>query len=183
MAVNVLDKFNIDIFKLPNKVHEYQFEIGDPFFEAFEDSIVQKGKGKVDVILDKTETLIKLTFNIAITVELECDRSLDLFDYPINTQNSLILKYGDEEEEINEEIAIIRRDRQRINLAQYIYEFIGLSIPMKKLHPRFKDETDNEHDELIYTSGDSLNDGSGKTDKTDDDDDIDPRWQKIKKLK
>ncbi|ELR68219.1 ribosomal protein L32p [Fulvivirga imtechensis AK7] len=177
MAMNVLEKFNIDIYKLQNGVHLYQFDIDDQFFEAFENSIIDKGKGSVKLELEKTETFIRLHFDISTSVQLECDRSLDLFDYPIHSENSLILKFGDHEEEINEEISIIPRDRQRINLAQYIYEFIGLSIPMKKLHPRYKDE--NEDDELIYSSDKSSEDqdNEGKSDE-----DIDPRWQKLKNL-
>lgn len=173
MAVKVLEEFNIDIYKLPNGVHNYLFEVDDSFFEAFDNSIVNKGKGKVEVTLDKTETLIKLTFNINVAVELECDRSLDLFDYPVNSTKDLLIKYGDHEEEINEELIMIPREKQRINLAQYLYEFIGLSIPMKKLHPRYGDDSNN--DELIYTSEDQDQQGA--------EGDIDPRWQKLKKLK
>lgn len=180
MAVHELDKFNIDIYKLPNGTHNYQFEIGNSFFEAFENSIVEKGNGKVDLELEKTDTFIKLHFRINTTVELECDRSLDLFDYPLHTENTLLLKFGDSEEEINDEIVIIPRDKQRINLAQYIYEFIGLSIPMKKLHPRYSEES--EDDELIYSSESSTPDAPDNKDQ-DGEDDIDPRWQKLKKLK
>ncbi|UII32514.1 DUF177 domain-containing protein [Fulvivirga ulvae] len=181
MAVHELDKFNIDIYKLPNGTHNYQFEVGNSFFEAYENSIVEKGKGTVDLELEKTDTFIRLNFRINATVELECDRSLDVFDYPVNSENTLLLKFGDDEEEINDEISIIPRDKQRINLAQYIYEFIGLSIPMKKLHPRFSDET--EDDELVYSSDSSEADSTDNNDQGDDDDNIDPRWQKLKKLK
>ena len=178
MAMNVLEKFNIDIYKLQNGVHQYQFDIDDSFFEAFENSIVDKGKGSVNVELEKTETFIKLHFDINMSVQLECDRSLDLFDFPVHSENSLILKFGDHEEEINEEIIIIPREKQRINLAQYIYEFIGLSIPMKKLHPRYTDE--NEDDELIYSSDKSSEDQNNEQGSSDED--IDPRWQKLKNL-
>lgn len=178
MAMNVLEKFNIDIYKLQNGVHQYQFDIDSSLFEAFENSIVDKGTGSVQVELEKTETFIKLHFDINVSVQLECDRSLDLFDYPIHSENSLILKYGDHEEEINDEIVIIPHEKQRINLAQYIYEFIGLSIPMKKLHPRYADE--NEDDELIYSS-DNLSEDQ-PDDQNTSDDDIDPRWQKLKNL-
>lgn len=181
MPVKVLEKFNIDIYKLPNTIHNYQFEIGNSFFEAFENSIVNKGKGEVHVVLEKSETLIKLAFDINISVELECDRSLDLFDYPILTEDGLILKYGDREEEISEEIIMIPHEKQKINLAQYIYEFIGLAIPMKKLHPRYKDES--ETDELIYTSETSSKDKPSEEDKSADEGDIDPRWTKLKNLK
>lgn len=175
-----LEKFNIDIYKLPNATHNYQFEIGNSFFEAFENSIVEKGKGKVNLVLEKTDNFIKLDFQINATIELECDRSLDLFDYPIHSENTLLLKFGDSEEEINDEIMVIPHEKQRINLAQYIYEFIGLSIPMKKLHPRYEDES--EEDELIYSSEDQAPDAPDNKDQ-DSDEDIDPRWQKLKKLK
>lgn len=178
MAMNEIEKFNIDIFKLQNGTHNYQFEISSSFFEALEYSIVDKGEGSVDVDLEKTDTFIKLHFNINVTVELECDRSLDLFNYPIQTENPLILKFGEHEEEINEEMIVIPREKQRINLAQYIYEFIGLSVPMKKLHPRYND--DSEDDELIYSSKASTEDQS--TDESKSDEDIDPRWQKLKNL-
>ncbi|GAA0893187.1 DUF177 domain-containing protein [Fulvivirga kasyanovii] len=183
MAVHELDKYNVDIYKLPNGIHNYQFEVGNSFFEAFENSIVEKGKGNVEVELEKTETFIKLNFRINTTVELECDRSLDLFDYALSTEKTLLLKFGDDEEEINDEIIIIPRDKQRINLAQHIYEFIGLEIPMKKLHPRYSDES--EDDELVYSSDNSAPDSPDDNNDQggDDDDDIDPRWQKLKNLK
>jgi len=60
-----------------------------------------------------------------------------------------------------------------------MYEFIGVEIPIKKLHPRFQEE-ENEDDEtngkLIYTS-------STDTTSGEDDDQIDPRWEQLKKLK
>jgi uncharacterized protein len=63
------------------------------------------------------------------------------------------LKYGEEDREIDDEIEMISRNRQGINVGQYIYEFIATSIPMKKLHPRYSEEEAKEvGDKLIYTS-------------------------------
>ena len=45
---------------------------------------------------------------------------------------------------------------------------------MKRLHPRFKDENDEREGKIIYSSQD---------DTTDEQHDIDPRWQQLKKLK
>lgn len=173
--MRVLDRFNIDIYKLSNAIHQYDFEFGDTLFGEFEDGFVDKGKGKVNVSLEKNESFIKLTMIIDGNIELQCDRSLDLFDFPINIEKSIIFKYGEEEQELDDEIIIINRNRQSLNLAEFIYEFIGLEVPMKKLHPRFEDETDN--DELIYSSE---NDNKEVENKTTD---IDPRWEILKKLK
>jgi uncharacterized protein len=173
--MRVLDRFNIDIYKLSNATHQYDFEFDDTLFGEFEDSFVDKGKGKVKVTLEKNESFIKLTMTIDGSIELQCDRSLDLFDFPLHIETSIIFKYGEEEQELDDEIVIITRDRQRLNLAQYIYEFIGLEVPMKKLHPRFEDETGD--DELIYSSEKDNDEGENKST------DIDPRWEKLKKLK
>ena len=69
-----------------------------------------------------------------------CDRSLEPFDYPMQARNKIVFKYGDTDEEITDEIMIIHRDTATLELGQYIYEFIALAIPLKKLHPKFQDE-------------------------------------------
>ncbi|TRX61779.1 DUF177 domain-containing protein [Fulvivirga sp. M361] len=170
--MNVLQSFDIDIFRLSNKEHNYQFDIGNSFFAAHEGSVIEEGNGKVNMVLAKNDNFIKATFDMALSVKLTCDRSLDPFDFEIRDQEEMIFKFGEEEKELDDNIVIIERDRQRIHFAQYIYEFIGVAIPMKRLHPRFKDE--NEDDELIYSS---QNDQDGKAE------DIDPRWKMLKGLK
>ena len=168
-----LDKFNIDIFRLSNSIHDYQFEIGNSFFEAQPGSLVNEGQGSVKVLLDKNDNFIKASFELDLAVKLECDRSLEPFDFPIKKEENLIFKFGEEEAEVDDDIVIINRNRQRLNMAQYIYEFIGVSIPMKKLHPKYENEGDV--DEMIYSSGNENDEESTEA--------IDPRWQKLKKLK
>lgn len=171
--VNVIRSFDIDIFRLSNSTHDYQFDIGNSFFEAHEGSTLQEGNGQVALELDKNDNFIKATFNFDVTVKLICDRSLDVFDFKIRDREEMIFKFGEEEQELDDNIIVIKRDRQRINFAQYIYELMSVAIPMKKLHPRFDNES--TADELIYTS------------KADDQDDqqeeVDPRWKMLKKLK
>lgn len=163
--------YNIDIFKLSNSSHQYNFEFDDSFFDIFEGSLVDKGRGKIDLILLKSDSFIELKFEIAGKIELVCDRTLEPFWFELKLKNKLLLKFGEEWEEMSDEILMMPRGEQTINVAQYIYEFIGVSIPMKKLHPKFNAE--DENDDFIYSSeDDSENDKS-----------IDPRWKKLKDLK
>jgi uncharacterized protein len=98
--------------------------------------------------------MIQLFFHIIGTVELICDRTLEPFDFLLDIHQKLILKYGEEDEELTDEIAIISKNTQQINIAQYVYEFIGLAIPMKKLHPSLAQEEYQENEEgiLVYSS-------------------------------
>lgn len=170
-GMKLLKKYDIDISKLNLGQFEYSFQIDDSFFELFDYSIIDQGSLKGDLVLEKTSTFISLHFQIAGILKLVCDRSLDVFDYKMNTDNELVLRFGDENMEISDEIEIISYKTQMINVASYIYEFISVAVPMKKLHPRYADEPEN--DQIIYTSGDEQEEKS----------EIDPRWLELKKLK
>ncbi|HRX00449.1 MAG TPA: YceD family protein, partial [Cyclobacteriaceae bacterium] len=59
-------------------------------------------------------------------------------------------------------------------LGQLVYEFIGLAIPMKKLHPRFQEEDETEEGKMVYSSS---------TDEEQKEEEVNPMWDKLKKLK
>ncbi len=164
--------FEIEIFNLENKEYTYDLKVGNDFFKSQEGSVIEEGNVRVHVVLDKSDVFFDLLFWIEGEVALICDRSLEKFNAPISINEKLICKYGQEELEIDEQVIQITKSTQTIDLSQYIYEFISLSIPMKKLHPKFKDEDDDEGI-LIYSSEDGE-----KVDKK-----IDPRWGKLKELK
>ncbi|MDQ3395110.1 MAG: DUF177 domain-containing protein [Bacteroidota bacterium] len=178
-----LRNFNIDIYRLSNSTHEYTFDIDNSFFEFFETGLIQKGKAVAKVTLKKTETLIEAILEIEGVVELECDRSLDLFDYPLSYNDRVLYKYGEEEMELNDEIMVITKLTQKINVAQHIYDFINLAIPMKKISPLHMTEEDDESEvRLVYTSVDE--DEFDEEDIEDgDDEEADPRWDVLKNLK
>ncbi len=173
----------IDIFNLQNKHYEYSFEVDSNFFEKFEESLINIGEARIKIDLDKSDTFIELMIAINGSIQLVCDRSLEEFDYPLNINEQLIFKYGEEDIELDDHIYQIARGTESIQLGQFIYEFISLSIPMKKLHPRFATEENDENDEsgkLIYSS-------AADVESNDEDniasEDVDPRWQKLKELK
>ncbi len=161
--MNTLRAYDIHIAGLETKQYAYDFESGNAFFAALEQDLVQKGSVHTHLTLDKSETMIRLDFRITGTVEQVCDRSLDLYDEPIDTQRMMLLKFGDQNEELSDEIELIERSTATINVARYIFEFIGLALPMKRLHPRFRDEEtefddDEQNGRVVYSSGDRQND-------------------------
>lgn len=179
--MNALRAYDIHIVGLENKRYEYGFTSGDAFFAALEQDLIRKGNVQTQLLLDKSETMIRLDFHITGTVEQICDRSLDEYDEPVDTRQTMLLKFGDHNEELSDEIELIERNTATINVARYIFEFISLSLPMKRLHPRFRDEDDDEDDEtqngkVIYRSDAETNDDEEIQPK------IDPRWEALRKL-
>lgn len=170
-----LDKYRVNIVGLSINTHHFNYEFGDAFFDQYGKDLISEGSFVANVSIDKRETFLDVEFDIKGIARLICDRSLDLFDYPIDTQNKVLFKFGEEDQEISDEIVIIHRDTVSLELGQYIYEFICLAVPMKKLHPRFQEEEDSENDELIYSSSKEKDDN--------DNNESDPRWDALKKLK
>ena len=181
--VNVLRAYDIHIAGLENKRYTYDFVSDDAFFAALEQQLIAKGNVQTQLTLDKSETMLRLDFHITGAVEQICDRSLDEYDQPVDTRQTMLLKFSDRNEELSDEIELIERNTATINVARYIFEFIGLSLPMKRLHPRFQAEDEEDDDEsnvkLIYSSGPAVDDeeeGNG------DQSAIDPRWAALRKL-
>ncbi len=164
--------YDIDIARLKNGNYPFQYEISDDFFSLFDYSLLKRGQLVVSLDVLKKDSFIELSFNLHGIVKLICDRSLDLFDHPLNFEERVILKYGDRQEEMAVNVEMIPENTQSINVAKSILDIITLALPMKKLHPRYGQSVEI-NDELMYSS--DL--------KKSDSEEIDPRWQVLKKLK
>lgn len=170
--MNLLRNYDIDISKLDLGQHDFHFQIDDKFFGLFDYCLIDHGSLSVEVVLDKKTSFIALAFGIVGNIQLICDRSLDSFDFDLETEDEIVLKYGEEAQELSDEVEIVPSNIQSFNVARYIYEFISVAIPMKKLHPRYANEP--VEDQIIFSSQDD-----DEIEKSD----IDPRWSELKKLK
>ena len=168
--------YKIDIYGLKNGSHEYEFEFDQSLFENFENRLIDAGSGRCAVTLLKKDTLIELDFSITGTLELTCDRSMELFDHPIQLSEVLILKYGDVFDDSRDDFWIIPNTEQSINISHVLYEYLTLAVPMKKLHPKFQDEEDDQM-ELVYSSEDHIDESDNEENE------VDPRWNALKNIK
>ena len=167
-----MKKFVIDIYRLRNKLHQYEFEVDDVFFNNLDQDIVKHGALKANIDLEKNDSFLGMDVWIEGNLELICDRCLEPFRHPISEHRKMIFKYGDREQELDHDVIMITDDTQQIDIGQHIFEFIGLAIPMKKLHPKY-DEDSDDYESLVYSS----------IDDTESTSEIDPRWDKLNDLK
>ena len=174
-----LSKYDITLINLKDKIHEYDFDLDQDFFALFDQTLVNGGSLTAHVVLDKSSLLLNFEFNINGTVNLTCDRSLETFDYPVAIKENLLVRFGEQELELDDNVLQIPHDAQTINIAQHLFDYIGLAIPMKKLHPRFETDENIEGDILIYsTASEPDTDASAEN----SDEPVDPRWNILKNL-
>lgn len=171
-----LKKYNIDIFSLAEKEHVYHYASGSEFFREFPQDLIEKGKFEADLVLDKSPTMLRLDFHIKGVIGQVCDRTLEEYEEEVGTENRIFLKFGDRDEELTDEIEMIQRNTARINVARYIYDFIALALPVKKLHPRLRSEEEGDGaDEVLVYGQPGADDTAGS--------EVDPRWEALKSIK
>ena len=131
--MNVLSHFSVPYKGLGDGIHHLNFTVDSAFFKEFEDSHIDNGNFNVDVELDKRHDHSILFFTIKGKTRTSCDRCLSQIHLPIQGNFELHVKAG-ENEESNDEIMFIHPETSILNLAQVVYEFILLSVPIIKVY-------------------------------------------------
>lgn len=170
-----LKQFNIHYIGLKEASHTFEYQIDNTFFEAFHFDEFFDANIKVTLVLDKKSTMLTLNFTATGTVNVLCDVSGEEFDQKIHAALPLLVKFGNEFNDDNEELLILPYSEFQVNVAQYIYEMIVLSIPSKRVHPKVLDGT-METEALKKLE--KLRVTKEKTTE-----DVDPRWEKLKNIK
>ncbi|ACU06005.1 MULTISPECIES: YceD family protein [Pedobacter] len=174
-----LKQFSIPFTGLKIGKHQFDFEIDNSFFDAFEYSLVKKGNLKAEVELDKQETMLILHFRISGTIVLDCDKCLAEFGAPINIQERQIVKFAEDELESDDlEIIVLSKKESEIDISELIYEFITVSVPYIKICE--ENGTGVKCDQEMIARLESLAVGSKQEEEEQNDD---PRWAALKKLK
>ena len=174
--MKTIKEFNIPFVGLKEGKHRFDYQIDNAFFEAFNYDEYNNANVNVTVILDKKSTMLELAFKMKGAVNVNCDLSNEPYDQKIKSTLNLIVKYGDEYNNENEDLLIIPHGEHTINIAQYIYEMIILSVPAKRVHPGIKDGT------LSSSIIEKLEELQPTEDKINKNEETDPRWDKLKKL-
>lgn len=154
--------------------HRFDYQINKTFFDEF--SNVDFDNCLIDVVvnLEKKSTFLEINFKHKGTVYVPCDLTNENFNLPIKGKLKLVVKFGEQFNDENEELLILPHGEHQIDIKQYIYEMIVLSIPQKRIHPGVKEGT--LHSETL----EKLKEFSIK-EKTKDTFQ-DPRWDKLKQL-
>nr|WP_315198156.1 DUF177 domain-containing protein [uncultured Flavobacterium sp.] len=158
--------------------HKFEYQISNAFFEIFDYNEFQNSDIKVNVVLDKQSNLLELNFKHEGTINVPCDLTSEDFDLPIKGKLKLIVRFGETFNNDNEELLILPFGEFEIDIAQYIYELIILSIPLRRTHPGIKDGSLNTE---ALTKLKELTIKELKKENKEEEN-IDPRWDKLKQL-
>jgi uncharacterized protein len=165
--------FNIPVRGIKEGHHTFEFEIRKEFFDLFEESEIKEGDLIAVAEIEKNPSHIDVDIKISGTVRICCDRCLEMFDHTVECENRLLLKFGHELDDSDAEIITLPRDQQELDLKQYLYEFIHLSLPIQRIHPNDSRGISTCNPEMIQKL---------KEHEVEEDSSNDPRWEELGKL-
>ena len=113
--------------------------------------------------------MLILNFALNGNIVLACDLCGEDFNQAIEANEIQLVKFSDENfEQEDDEITYLLPSDYKIDVSKYIFDFICLNIPMKRTHKL--GNCDEETLENINT-------------ESENEQEIDPRWEKLKKLR
>ncbi len=174
--MNLGNEYIIRFKGLKEGKHPFNFELKKPFFEEFRVLEAADGRLFVSIMLDKKSQHMELDIDINGFINVQCDRCLDYFDLPIKYIGKVYVKFSEESFEDSDDIIVLHPDDYELDIKQYLFESVGLSIPYKKIHPEDERGFSGCNSEMI----DKLENLKSKGKKNDDY--TDPRWDKLKNI-
>lgn len=170
-----MSKLEFNIVEIPDGESRQTVDLSDEDLDM--DPYEFKG-ASLDLLFYRTLHFIRVNFHVDSELELVCDRSLEPYIQPIIADYEVVFKVDVQEETEDENGAVRRFDfsSNTLSIEDEVRDTILLNVPIKKLHPKFLDEDGNPKDFETKSFGDV-------PDEEDESEKIDPRWEKLKKLK
>jgi len=166
--------FSIAFKGLKAGVHQFDYEIDDKFFSAFENSLVKSGKLQIEIDFHKRIDHFQIDINIYGTIATTCDRCTSDIDLPLEKEAQYIVKFSEDEID-DKEVIYISPKAQVLDMSEYIYEVVILGIPLIKTYDCDQDQPSPCNQKVLEYLNDS-DDESSKS-KTN------PMWDKLNDLK
>ena len=133
--------------------HDFIFSIGKPFIEKHEFLEARNGNLTARVNMVKEATQLSFTVTISGFIEVQCDRCLDFFPLEIQFNGNLYAKFSGMAGAYDGDVVMLDPEDGEIDLSQYIFESIGLSIPYRKIHPQDPDSNPACNREMMARLG------------------------------
>jgi uncharacterized metal-binding protein YceD (DUF177 family) len=174
-----LKEFTIPFVGLKQGEHHFDFKIDNTFFLHFEYDEFNKAEVSADALLLKKSNSLEFHFTVQGFVNVHCDISNEPFDQKIEGNHHLVVNFGDEFNDEDDALLIVPHGSYEVNIQQYLYELVVLSLPAKRVHPGVADGTLSSE---ILEKLKELTPKDIEEISSDNDNEIDPRWDVLKKL-
>ncbi len=174
-----LNEFLIPFLGLKLGKHSFEYIINNTFFDFFEYSDFESSTIQINAVLEKKSAFMELSLKHKGTILVPCDTTGEMFDMPIKGKIKIVVQFGDAFNNDNEELLVLPHGEHQIDISQFVYEMVVLSIPLRRVHPGIKDGTLQSD---VLDKLQTLKVSESKITESKTTENTDPRWDKLKQL-
>jgi len=136
--MNFRRDFEIAFVGLKPGIHHFEYHVDNKFFAHYNEQDFTDCKAVVKLELDKKNGFMLLKFDIDGVVDVSCDRCGNPLPLQLWEEFKIMVKLVENPEEMNDQeedpdVYYLSRGESHLHLADWIYEFINLSIPLQKM--------------------------------------------------
>ena len=130
--------FEIAFVGLKPGVHEFNYTVDDKFFVEKAATDITNIKANIKLLLDKKTGFMLLKFEIGGSANVVCDRCGNTISQDLWDEFNMLVKLVENPEEMNDQeedpdVFYISRTESHLQIENWIYEFVLLSIPMQRM--------------------------------------------------
>ncbi|RMG26801.1 MAG: DUF177 domain-containing protein [Bacteroidetes bacterium] len=170
--------YSINVARLKPGAHEDSFLLDSDFFSHFAGSLIEKGNVRANLDLIRYGTHLDVTFRFEGHIWLPCDRCGEEYSHAIRQQERIIYAFDEEMKFEGYEVMFVDRMEPALSIVQELYDFLTISVPLRRVPAR---EVHICNPEILALLG--LDPEGNELVREKKEDEIDPRWEKLKKLK
>lgn len=131
-------EYEIAFVGLKQGMHLFEYRIEDKFFVPYGEQDFENCNANIKLSLDKNNGFMLLKFDVDGELNVACDRCGNTLPTQLWDEFNIIVKMVDDPEMMNgqeedPDVYYIGRGESHLHLADWIYEFINLSIPLQKM--------------------------------------------------
>jgi len=131
-------EFEIAFVGLRPGVHEFEYKIDDKFFASYGEQDFKNCTANIKLFLDKKSSFLQLKFDVDGAAEVVCDRCSNPLVKQLWEEYNIIVKLVDDPDTMNlqeedPDVYYISRGESHLKIADWIYEFVSLSVPLQRM--------------------------------------------------
>ncbi|HNX21715.1 MAG TPA: DUF177 domain-containing protein [Bacteroidales bacterium] len=176
-------EFKLRLAGVANGKHSFSIVCNKTFFDNNEISDILDGSVNVLINMDKSDKMLRLDFHYTGTVTVECSRCLDPVLYPIDFKSQLLVNLVQEipeDFENDDEIWMINEKDYDLDIYQFVFESIILSLPSQIIHPDDSEGNSTCNSDFLNTLAQYMVD---EPFEDEEEEKTDPRWDALKNIK
>ena len=137
-AMASMRMFEIPFVGLKPGVHEFNYDLDATFFKEKTGENSEEIVADVKLTLDKNNGFLLLKFTVGGKADVNCDRCGNPLKVDLWDEFNMVVKLTEDPQKANEEeedadVFYIAKSESHIEVSDWLYEFVMLSIPMQHI--------------------------------------------------